>query len=63
MYEIGHFEGRDIFALLETGQYTYLAGEINALYHEAAVKTGISDSVQIFCMYFVRKMGNVCKAK
>lgn len=31
---------------LETGQYTYLAGEINALYHEAAVKMGISDSVQ-----------------
>ena len=31
---------------LEAGQYTYLAGEINALYHEAAVKTGISDSVQ-----------------
>ena len=25
-------------------QYTYLAGEINALYHEAAVKAGISDS-------------------
>lgn len=31
---------------LEAGQYTYLAGEINALYHEAAVKMGISDSVQ-----------------
>ena len=32
-------------------QYTYLAGEINALYHEAAVKTGISDSVQniLYC--------------
>ena len=31
---------------LEREQYTYLAGEINALYHEAAVKMGISDSVQ-----------------
>lgn len=31
---------------LKAGQYTYLAGEINALYHEAAVKMGISDSVQ-----------------
>ena len=25
---------------LKAGQYTYLAGEINALYHEAAVKDG-----------------------
>ena len=31
---------------LKTQQYTYLAGEINALYHEAAVKAGISDSIQ-----------------
>lgn len=31
---------------LKAGQYTYLAGEINALYHEAAVKMGVSDSVQ-----------------
>lgn len=31
---------------LRAGQYTHLAGEINALYHEAAVKTGISDSIQ-----------------
>ena len=31
---------------LKAGQYTYLAGEINALYHEAAVKMGLSDSVQ-----------------
>lgn len=31
---------------LEAEQYTCLAGEINALYHEAAVKAGISDSVQ-----------------
>ena len=28
---------------LKANQYTYLAGEINALYHEAAVKTGVSD--------------------
>ena len=31
---------------LKAAQYTFLAGEINALYHEAAVKMGISDSVQ-----------------
>ncbi len=31
---------------LKAARYTYLAGEINALYHEAAVKMGISDSVQ-----------------
>ena len=30
---------------LQAEQYTYLAGEINALYHEAAVKMGISDTV------------------
>ena len=39
---------------LNTGEYIYLAGEINALYHEAAVKMGISDSVQnilyVLCM-------------
>lgn len=32
--------------VLIAGEYTALAGEINALYHEAAVKAGISDSVQ-----------------
>lgn len=31
---------------LSAEKYTYLSGEINALYHEAAVKLGISDSVQ-----------------
>lgn len=31
---------------LIAAEYTALAGEINALYHEAAVKAGISDSVQ-----------------
>lgn len=31
---------------IEAEQYTCLAGEINALYHEAAVKMGVSDSVQ-----------------
>lgn len=32
--------------VLIAGEYTALAGEINALYHEAAVRAGISDSVQ-----------------
>ena len=29
---------------LQAGEFTHLAGEINALYHEAAVKMGLSDS-------------------
>ena len=44
---------------LETGQYTYLAGEINALYHEAAVKMGISDSVQNI-LYVLSEKGGQC---
>lgn len=51
---------------LKTGQYTYLAGEINALYHEAAVKMGISDSVQNILYVICEKEGQclqseVCK--
>lgn len=42
---------------LEAGQYTYLAGEINALYHEAAVKMGISDSVQNILYVICEKEG------
>ncbi|HIZ77061.1 MAG TPA: winged helix-turn-helix transcriptional regulator [Firmicutes bacterium] len=44
---------------LKAGQYTYLAGEINALYHEAAVKMGISDSVQNI-LYVICEQGNQC---
>ena len=44
---------------LKAGQYTYLAGEINALYHEAAVKTGISDSVQNV-LYVLCEKGGRC---
>ena len=40
-------------------QYTYLAGEINALYHEAAVKMGISDSVQNI-LYVLCEKGGKC---
>lgn len=40
-------------------QYTYLAGEINALYHEAAVKMGISDSVQNI-LYVICDQGSRC---
>ena len=46
---------------LKTQQYTYLAGEINALYHEAAVKAGISDSIQN--ILYVKKAETACKAK
>lgn len=44
---------------LKAGQYTYLAGEINALYHEAAVKMGISDSIQNI-LYVICEKGNRC---
>ncbi len=44
---------------LKAGQYTYLAGEINALYHEAAVKMGISDSVQNV-LYVLCEKGGRC---
>lgn len=44
---------------LQTGQYAYLAGEINALYHEAAVKMGISDSVQNI-LYVLCEKGGQC---
>ena len=59
MYEIGHMrEGKNL-RYLETGQYTYLAGEINALYHEAAVKMGISDSIQNI-LYVLCEKGGKC---
>ncbi len=45
---------------LEREQYTYLAGEINALYHEAAVKMGISDSVQNI-LYVLCEKGGKCQ--
>ena len=44
---------------LKAGEYTYLAGEINALYHEAAVKMGVSDSVQNI-LYVIREKGAGC---
>ena len=44
---------------LKTQQYTYLAGEINALYHEAAVKAGISDSIQNI-LYVICENGTSC---
>lgn len=44
---------------LKAGQYTYLAGEINALYHEAAVKMGLSDSVQNI-LYVICEKENRC---
>lgn len=44
---------------LQAGQYTYLSGEINSLYHEAAVKMGISDSVQNI-LYVICEQGDRC---
>lgn len=44
---------------LKAEQYTYLSGEINALYHEAAVKMGISDSTQNI-LYVICEKGTSC---
>ena len=63
MYEIGHERRRENLHYLETGQYTYLAGEINALYHEAAVKTGISDSVQNILYVLCEKDGRCLQSE
>ena len=38
-------------------QYTCLAGEINSLYHEAAVNAGVSDSVQNILYVICEKDG------
>lgn len=57
MYEIGQGEGDMHY--LEAEQYTHLAGEINSLYHEAAVKMGISDSVQNI-LYVICEKGGQC---
>lgn len=48
---------------LKAGQYTYLAGEINALYHEAAVKMGISDSVQNILYVLYEKDGRCLQSE
>ena len=48
---------------LKTEQYTYLAGEINALYHEAAVKMGISDSVQNILYVLCEKNGRCLQSE
>lgn len=48
---------------LKAGEYTYLAGEINALYHEAAVKMGISDSVQNILYVLCEKDGKCLQSE
>ena len=65
MYEIGYNKNvrnqtrGEAMHYLEREQYTYLAGEINALYHEVAVKMGISDSVQNI-LYVLCEKGGQC---
>ena len=44
---------------LKTREYTYLAGEINSLYHEAALKMCVSDSVMNI-LYVICEKGNKC---
>ena len=46
MYEIGHCKGRGSFALFRSRTIYLFSRRNQCLYHEAAVKTGISDSVQ-----------------
>ena len=52
-------QGVNCMHYITSEQYTYLAGEINALYHEAAVKMGISDSVQNI-LYVLCDQGSRC---
>ena len=58
MYEIG--QGGACMHYLHAGEYTHLAGEINALYHEAAVKMGVSDSVMNI-LYVICEKGDCCR--
>lgn len=48
---------------LKAGQYTYLAGEINALYHEAAVKMGLSDSAQNILYVLCEREGHCLQSE
>ena len=57
MYEIG--QRSECMHYLKTREYTYLAGEINSLYHEAALKMGVSDSVMNI-LYVICEKGNKC---
>lgn len=52
-------QGDELMHYLKAREYTYLSGEINALYHEAAVKMGISDSVQNI-LYVICEKGDSC---
>lgn len=61
MYEIG--QGDEDMHYLEAEQYTHLAGEINSLYHEAAVKMGISDSVQNILYIISEKEGQCLQSE
>lgn len=44
---------------LKAGEYTHLAGEINSLYHEAAIKMGVSDSIMNI-LYVICEKGSRC---
>ena len=44
---------------LQAGEYTHLSGEINSLYHEMAVKMGVSDSVMNI-LYVICEEGDRC---
>lgn len=57
MYEIGQRGG--CMHYLKAGEYTHLAGEINSLYHEMAVKMGVSDSIMNI-LYVICEKGNRC---
>ncbi len=52
-------QGDELMHYLKAGEYTYLSGEINALYHEAAVKMGLSDSAQNI-LYVICEKGQSC---
>ncbi|WP_243207076.1 MarR family transcriptional regulator [Mediterraneibacter hominis] len=44
---------------LSAAEYTHLSGEINSLYHEIAVRMGLSDSV-LNILYVICEKGDKC---
>ena len=57
MYEIG--QGDEHMHYLHAAEYTHLSGGINSLYHEMAVRMGLSDSV-MNVLYVICEKGDRC---
>ena len=57
MYEIG--QGDECMHYLHATEYTHLSGGINSLYHEMAVKMGLSDSIMNILYVICEKKGQM----